>query len=1800
MKRNWLYRIGAGLLAGILVFTGVPQISSRAEEEDIAMAQQLEEERETSDTDDADDDAYIEDEKGTDDSDGVKDEGNGSDESKNADTDHDDSIEVPDDTDGKTASTAGKDDADKDKETSEEDSLLEDEDASDTDIEDEMIETTPTKRKKAARVIEEVQENADEINETEITPYVDSTGGSVKIDTSGDGWSAGDSEVVGAFSLQRSSATSVEYDENKRKIKAIITLPSGGDILQAENELSGLHVEWKVEGSHVEIANESRDGNEISAEVKAKSDAIDWNNGPVTDVITVSVTGSVTRTITNASGASEDKTVEINCESKCRVNITKLLLRKIELDSRLTVPGGVTDLKANGTPGEYAVTFVPADADNIGGAQPLYTLDTDKSHVESELIAPDPITSGGWKIKLQAKNVGNATIYIRAADIESERFTVSVSQFEPVELTGFELRVKSSTGSWAAISDPYEMKEKTNMPVRVYFEPSNTTERDVAVTADSNLLEVTEATVGEGYKEYRINARELTSADSLVNNCATATLTVAPQNTSVASKSYTINIRKETHPVSAIAAWPETLELKDRGAGNEGSFRISITPYNADHKGIKLTADHPILIRKRGETSYTEISSTQSLTVEATDISSGGQDAVCDFEVQATRDETGDFVITAESDDPAFSGNAQIAVKVTHHKIEGITMSPTTLELQESPETGYEQGDLGEIEAQIDPTEAHNRKIIWEVTNASGSTSADPAVRIVKETDQAQVTTIETEADEDSGKSKIKLIGLKRGECIITAKSAETESVKAQCRVKVTAGRYSVESIDLLDGEGETIRLDRIVMRPNTRLDLRAKVNPQTAINADLTISNTGDGLSTSTGSTTDGITQIYISSLANENGEGDTVTLRAGDREKTIEVLIRNPYMEFAQKELHYAPDEVSEEAIRRDLHVNFYPIISPDPESFERVTNYKLTLVAESGALLTPESANWAEELAKPGEKKLRVKYIYTEGSTDFPFEEELPLVISQYPLVDLVQVINPDKVWNVSNGISLSSISLPTKVDITVRDREADSSENNRRMRADVSWDRRSDRYDPNSKEEQNFTLNGMVTLPEGVRNPNGASLAVQVEVNVREAMEGARTVKTPAASVENGATLTAGAEITLTCETEGALIYYTLDGREATRNGRLYTAPIKLTAKTTVLRAMAYKEGWKDSAPMKIVVYLDGAAVGPTDPDDPNDPDVPTPDDVTPDDKEQIDGKTDGLWAVIQGAEDRDGKVAVFAYTGNAYKPVVHVYDGTKLLKEKRDYTVSYKNNKNAGGPGISENYPAVIITGKGNYEGKVEVPFIIKPQSIEDDSVMMDDFMAVTYNKKAQKPSPKLTWNGKKLVNKKDFTFPEESYKMPGVYTVQVTGIGNFTGTRLFTYEIYETGVSAAKFTVSKIPDQKYTGKRITPEITVKYNGVKLFPNANYEIRYENNLNVGTASVLIVGKGGYKGSKRISFKILPIADMKNVAVAMTFSPSNPVYEGKPVKPASYTLVYHAKELKEGEDYTVSYQNNDKAGKATAIFTGKGAYKGSVKKTFRIGAGSILKATVEMDLSYPYQKGGCKPQPKVVVGDRVLEAGTDYTLSYKNNNKIGNTAQVIIKGKGNYTGSMPKFFAITVQDISNLTVLADDKAYSKGKNAYKTKVQVLDVNGKALKAGTDYAKDVIYTYATGEKKDQPVLPSDVLPVGTRIQVEVRVTQPKLYQGKAYGSFRIVQANIKDAKVKVMDQEYTGKKVKPNKSQIISITLKGVPLTENDYEIISYQNNIERGKAKMTIRGIGDYGGTKVVTFKIKKKGILDLKH
>ncbi|MCD8038560.1 MAG: leucine-rich repeat protein, partial [Lachnospiraceae bacterium] len=386
---------------------------------------------------------------------------------------------------------------------------------------------------------------------------------------------------------------------------------------------------------------------------------------------------------------------------------------------------------------------------------------------------------------------------------------------------------------------------------------------------------------------------------------------------------------------------------------------------------------------------------------------------------------------------------------------------------------------------------------------------------------------------------------------------------------------------------------------------------------------------------------------------------------------------------------------------------------------------------------------------------------------------------------------------------------------------------------------------------------------------------------------------------------------------------------------------------------------------------------------------------------------GIWAE---------SVSDYTYTGSAIKPTVRVYSGTTRLTLGTDYTVSYKNNTNAGTASIT-------VKGKGSYAGTDTVDFAINPVNIEGEDITADG-ITLAYNGKTQTAKPVVYFGSKKLSAGKDYTVSGNTQASVGQYEITLTGAGNFTGKRTLDFGITDaTLISKAK--VSKIAAKAYTGSEITltdSELVVSYGKETLQNGTDYTVSYSDNVNAGTATVTIKGKGNYAGTKKAVFVITgtPIKSAKVSGL------SDLEYTGSARTLSGLTLTYNGAALTLGTDYTLKYANNTKAGKATVTITGTGAYSGSVKKNFKITAREISDCSVSVGSSAPYSKGGATADISVSYNETALVLGTDYIVSYKNNKAAESTATVTVKGKGNFTGAVTKQFTVTKKALSDVII------------------------------------------------------------------------------------------------------------------------------------------------------------------------------
>lgn len=133
----------------------------------------------------------------------------------------------------------------------------------------------------------------------------------------------------------------------------------------------------------------------------------------------------------------------------------------------------------------------------------------------------------------------------------------------------------------------------------------------------------------------------------------------------------------------------------------------------------------------------------------------------------------------------------------------------------------------------------------------------------------------------------------------------------------------------------------------------------------------------------------------------------------------------------------------------------------------------------------------------------------------------------------------------------------------------------------------------------------------------------------------------------------------------------------------------------------------------------------------------------------------------------------------------------------------------------------------------------------------------------------------------------------------------------------------------------YEGKAIKGNETVKDGNEVLDSGKDYKASYQNNKNLGKATITIKGIGNYKGTKKVSYTIVK----RSVRSATCHYKKTRSYTGRWVKP-NVTLKVGKVKLKKNRDYTLVYRNNLQIGKASVVIRGMGNFTGKKTITFKI--------------------------------------------------------------------------------------------------------------------------------------------------------------------------------------------------------------------------------------------------------------------
>ena len=406
-------------------------------------------------------------------------------------------------------------------------------------------------------------------------------------------------------------------------------------------------------------------------------------------------------------------------------------------------------------------------------------------------------------------------------------------------------------------------------------------------------------------------------------------------------------------------------------------------------------------------------------------------------------------------------------------------------------------------------------------------------------------------------------------------------------------------------------------------------------------------------------------------------------------------------------------------------------------------------------------------------------------------------------------------------------------------------------------------------------------------------------------------------------------------------------------------------------------------------------------------------------------------------------------------------------------------------------------------------------------------------------------------------------------------------------------------TINPIPDQKYTGKALKPEVVVTYGREVLQLGRDYMVSYKNNTNAAKADdtkapvAIVKGKGNFEGTVTLEFNILA-KEMteKNTVISEMISEEN----GK-VQTAKPVVTVAGKKLTVGKDYTIEYPDKTEgayknAGTYNIIIKGTGNYQGSIATTMTIlGENQIMASKLKVGkiAAVTYVEGApATPTPEITYKGTKLELGKDYAISYVNNDRAGK-ATLIITGlkniEGTYVaGSVKKTFTIKGIALKKAKAEYNNKVLYTG-SAVCPEIK-LTVGTLTLRPGIDYAVEYTKNVNVGK--------------GTII-----LTGMGGYTGTVKKTFTIqADATVADK----LNVSFTGGKAEAafeakGAKPAVKVMLGNTVLKLGKDYTVSYKNNKKLAAADaakaptVVIKGKGNYKFTKNVPFSIVEKYLTD---
>lgn len=457
-----------------------------------------------------------------------------------------------------------------------------------------------------------------------------------------------------------------------------------------------------------------------------------------------------------------------------------------------------------------------------------------------------------------------------------------------------------------------------------------------------------------------------------------------------------------------------------------------------------------------------------------------------------------------------------------------------------------------------------------------------------------------------------------------------------------------------------------------------------------------------------------------------------------------------------------------------------------------------------------------------------------------------------------------------------------------------------------------------------------------------------------------------------------------------------------------------------------------------------------------------------------------------------------------------------------------------------------------------------------------------------------------LERDKDYEVIVSDYKKTGKVDVTIKGIGAFEGMTAKTsvnVEYHKHGEEGYDIR-NLYSGYNWTGKEVKPDVLIRCADCnkELKEGTDYKLEYKNNVNVGTATVKVVGMGAYKGvDQTANFEIEEDCGWNGIKYYNdTYQNGDHIgslewSEWRYNKKTPYISIacnHCGKELENGKDYTITFSNTDHPGEGTAKVVGLNEYAGhELSFTYTLKPKDLkAESYYNGDDLGTYKWTGKEVKPDIgkiyvqdiygsVVDTEAVE-GKDYQLEYSNNIEEG-TATVKVVGIGDAKGTVLTYtYHIEKQHGWNgFSVTGHKDGDDLGSYEWTGNEVEPELNLTCNHCGETLAENRDYELEYTGDRTEPG------------KVTVKVIGTRDYEGWTQ-SFTYT---IKNKTFSFEDHkdgedlgtvEYTGSEVRYPISNVTDKT--GKTLSEGtDYKLV-YSDNTKPGVANVQIIGLNDYDG------------------